>query len=63
MLVGAQMVNTMADHDLLLDYLLRTSAEHENTYCVHKPIENLDGMTVRDCIVWLRKERRTLLKR
>ena len=63
MLVGAQMVNTMADHDMLLDYISRTAVIRDNTYQVNKPIEGLDGMTVRDVIKYLRKERRAVLKR
>lgn len=63
MLVGAQMVNTMADNDLLLDYIERNAVNRENTFSTCKPIDNLDELTVRDVIIYLRKERRAVLKR
>lgn len=62
-LVGAQMVNTLKDNDLLLDYIERAAVRRDNTYNLNRPIEDLDKKNVADVIMQLRKERRTEIKK
>ena len=63
-LVGAQMVNTIRDADLMLDYLQRNAVRREGSQSMVRPLseEELSRMTVTDCIRRFRNERRTQLK-
>ena len=63
-LKGAQMVNTIRDADLLLDYLQKNAVKREGVCSLVKPIpkEELSSMTVSGCIRCLRNERRAQLK-
>lgn len=62
-LVGAQMVGTLEDVDLLLDTVQKNALVRPGIWDLNPKMELTEQTTVTDCIAFLRKERRTTLRR
>ena len=62
-LVGAQMIGTLEDVDLLLDAVEKTALVRPGTWDLTPTVPLADDTTVTECIAYLRKERRAPVKR